>query len=134
VANFAHPEYPEWEDFGEASSVGNNGASHYARVDWFTPRGLRTWGDGRTFVLGTEGYLELRKYIDLGHEATPDHLYLADQRGEHAFDLAGKIPIRFYGDFLLDCLQRTELAISQTHIFKAAELCLQAQAAATRLA
>ena len=110
VGNYANRDHPEFEDFGEASSLADNGASHYARVDWFTPAGLRTWGDGRTFVLGTRGYMELRKYIDLTHEATGDHLYLVDERGEHAFDLEGKIPVRFYGDFLLDCLHRTEKA------------------------
>jgi predicted dehydrogenase len=133
VGNYANQDHPEFEDFGEASSLAEDGTSHYARVDWFTPAGLRTWGDGRTFVLGTKGYIELRKYIDLGHEATGDHLYLVDDRGEHAFDLEGKIPCRFYGDFILDCQHRTEKAISQEHIFKTAERCLKAQASAKKI-
>ena len=40
---------------------------------------------------------------------------------------------RFVGEFILDCLNRTEVAMSQAHAFKAAELCLKAQAAVRRI-
>ena len=80
VANYAHPQYPELEDFGEAMILGDNGTSNYFRVDWFTPDGLRTWGDGRTTILGTKGYIELRKYIDITRDNTPDHLFLVDEK------------------------------------------------------
>ena len=63
IGNYAHPEYPELEDFGDCSIVGRNGSTNYFRVDWFNPDGLRTWGDGRTFILGTEGFIEIRKYV-----------------------------------------------------------------------
>ena len=76
IANFAHPEYPELEDFGEAMLVGDNGTTNYFRVDWFTPDGLGTWGDGRTTILGTEGFIELRKYINIGAQPGGDHLFL----------------------------------------------------------
>ena len=66
IANYNHPEYPELDDFGDATLIGNNGATGYFRVDWFTPDGLRSWGDGRTFILGTGGYIELRKNLDVG--------------------------------------------------------------------
>lgn len=134
VANYANPDTPELEDFGEASLLGNNGATNYIRVDWFTPDGLGTWGDGRTVILGTQGYIELRKYTDVGREATGDHVYLVDQKGEHHFPVAGKIGFRFFGEFILDCLNRTERAMTQAHAFKAAELCLRAQAAAEKIA
>lgn len=134
VANYANPETPELEDFGEASLLGNNGATNYIRVDWFTPAGLGTWGDGRTVILGTDGYIELRKYIDVGREATGDHVYLVDQKGEHHLPVAGKVGFRFFGEFILDCLNRTERAMTQAHAFKAAELCLRAQAAAEKIA
>lgn len=133
VANYANPDKPEFEDFGEASLLGNNGASNYVRVDWFTPGGLGTWGDGRTVILGTHGYIELRKYIDVGRENTSDHVYLVDQNGEHHLSVAGKIGFRFFGEFILDCLNRTENAMTQAHAFKAAELCLRAQAAAKKI-
>ena len=72
VANYANPDKPEFEDFGEASLLGDNGSSNYIRVDWFTPEGLSTWGDGRTVILGTRGYIELRKYVDVAREKTGD--------------------------------------------------------------
>ena len=127
VANYAHPDYPELEDFGEASLVADNGASNYFRVDWFTPDGLRTWGDGRTFILGTEGYIELRKYIDVAAEAAGDHVLLVNGKGEEHHRVAGKVGYPFFGQFILDCLNRTEHAMTQQHAFKAAELCLLAQ-------
>jgi Predicted dehydrogenases and related proteins len=134
IANYANPDTPEFEDFGEASLVGNNGTSNYVRVDWFTPDGLSTWGDGRTIILGTKGYIEMRKYVDVAREQTGDHIYLVDDRGEHHLDVAGKVGFRFFGELILDCLNRTEKAMTQAHAFKAAELCLRAQAAARRLA
>ncbi len=134
IANYANPDHPEFEDFGEASLTGNNGTSNYVRVDWFTPDGLSTWGDGRTIILGTKGYIELRKYVDVAREKSGDHLYLVDDRGEHHLDVAGKVGFRFFGELILDCLNRTEKAMTQAHAFKAAELCLRAQAAARRLA
>ena len=133
IANYANPDTPEFEDFGEASLVGDNGASNYIRVDWFTPPGLSTWGDGRTVILGTKGYIELRKYVDVAREKQGDQLYLVDDKGEQHINVAGQVGFRFFGDFILDCLNRTERAMSQSHAFKAAELCLKAQAAARRL-
>jgi predicted dehydrogenase len=133
VANYANPDTPELEDFGEASLKGNNGASNYIRVDWFTPNGLSTWGDGRTVILGTKGYIELRKYVDVAREKKGDNVYLVDDKGEHHFNVSGQVGFRFFGEFILDCLNRTEKAMTQAHAFKAAELCLRAQAAAKRL-
>ena len=133
VGNFANPDRPEFEDFGEASLVGDNGATNYVRVDWFTPDGLSTWGDGRTFILGTQGYIELRKYVNVGADRRGDHLVLVDGKGEQLLNVAGRIGFPFFGELILDCLQRTERAMTQTHAFKAAELCLKAQAAARRL-
>jgi len=130
VGNFANPDKPGLEDFGEASLVGNNGTTNYIRVDWLTPMGLRTWGDGRTVILGTKGYIELRKYIDAGRSPAGDNLILVDGRGEQFINVAGKVGFRFFGELILDCLKRTEVAMSQTHVFKAAELCLKAQLAA----
>jgi predicted dehydrogenase len=134
VGNFANPGHPELEDFGEAGLVGNNGASNYIRVDWLTPAGLGTWGDGRMTILGTKGYIELRKYVDVAREKTGDHVYLVDEKGEHHLHVAGRIGFRFFGELILDCLARTEKAMTQAHVFKAAELCLQAQAAARKIA
>ena len=133
VGNFANPDTPELEDFGEASFVGNNGATNQFRVDWFTPGGIKPFGDGRTFILGTKGYIELRKYVDIGRDARGDNLYLVDDKAEHYFNVSGKVGLRFFGELILDCLNRTEKAMTQEHAFKAGELCIRAQAAAKRL-
>ncbi|GAT31517.1 predicted dehydrogenase [Terrimicrobium sacchariphilum] len=134
VGNFANPDYPELEDFGEASLVGNNGASGYYRVDWLTPDGLRSWGDGRTLILGTKGYIEMRKYIDITSQgADKDVLFLVDQQSEQRIECAGKVGYPFFGQLILDCLNRTENAMTQAHAFKAAELCLKAQLLSRRI-
>ena len=133
IANYAHPEYPELDDFGDATLVGDNGASGYFRVDWFTPDGLRSWGDGRTFLLGTDGYIELRKYLDVARSAEGNHVFWVDKAGEHYEDVTGKVGFPYFGQLILDCLNRTENAMTQAHAFKAAELCVKAQLLATDL-
>jgi predicted dehydrogenase len=133
VANHAHPDYPELEDYGHANLVADNGATNHFRVDWLTPDGLRSWGDGRTIILGTKGYIELRKYIDIGRDTGPDQLFLVNGEGEKHLSLAGRVGFPFFGQLILDCLNRTEKAMTQQHAFKAAELCLKAQNQARRL-
>ena len=133
VANYANPDVPELEDFGDATLLGDNGATNYFRVDWFTPNGLATWGDGRTLILGTEGYIEIRKYIDLERDPSGDHVYLANQEGQWHFHVSGQVGYPFFGELILDCLNRTENAMTQEHAFKAAQLCLEAQQAAIRV-
>lgn len=127
IANYAHPEWPELDDFGEAHIVTDNGATGYCRVDWFTPDGLSTWGDGRTFLLGTEGYIELRKYLNVGTDQGPGHVFLVDGRGEHHLNAHGQAGYPFFGELILDCLNRTENAMTQAHALKAAELSVRAQ-------
>ncbi|TNU73126.1 Gfo/Idh/MocA family oxidoreductase [Miniimonas arenae] len=134
IANYHHPEHPELDDFGEASVALEGGASGYCRVDWFTPDGLGTWGDGRTFLLGTDGYIELRKYIDVAREAEGGHVFLVDSDGEHHLRANGQVGFPYFGQLILDVLERTENAMTQAHAFKAAELALQAQAQAVVLA
>jgi predicted dehydrogenase len=134
IANYANPDKPELEDFGDATLVGNAGAAGYVRVDWFTPDGLPTWGDGRTLIMGTEGYIELRKYIDLARDDRGDHVYVVDAKGARHLNVAGTVGFPYFGQLVLDCLNRTENAMTQAHAFKAAELSLTAQATARRLA
>ena len=128
IANYAHPDYPGLDDFGDAHIVTDNGATGYVRVDWFTPDGLSTWGDGRTFILGTEGYIELRKYANITTDEGPGHVFLVDGKGEHHFNATGKVGYPFFGELVLDCLNRTENAMTQEHALKAAELAVTAQA------
>jgi len=133
VGNFANPDHPELEDFGECSLIADNGASGYFRIDWLTPNGLSTWGDGRVVILGTTGYIELRKYTDVTTENGGDQLILVDGAGEKRIPCAGKVGYPFFGQMILDSLNRTETAMTQNHAFKAAELCLLAQQKARRL-
>jgi predicted dehydrogenase len=131
VANYKFPQYPELEDFGDMLLRGNRGTG-YIRVDWYTPDGLPTWGDGRLIILGTEGYIELRKYVDIGGKEGSDHLFWVNQKEVQYLDCkAVELP---YGPQLVhDIVHRTETAMSQAHCFLASELALQAQATARRI-
>jgi len=131
VANHANPTKPGLEDFGEVMWRGDGG-SGYVRVDWYTPDGLSNWGDGRLTILGTDGYIELRKYVDIGGRAGIDHMFLVDKKGMHYVDCTNvKLP---YGPALIhDVLHRTETAMPQAHCFLACELALTAEAMATTL-
>jgi len=130
VANRANPETPEFQDFGEML-LRTPDATGYIRVDWFTPDGLPTWGDGRLTLIGTEGYLDLRKYVDIGGTPGTDHLFHVNKKGVHRIDCAGvELP---YGRQLVDdIVNRTETAMPQARCFAAAELALTAQAMAER--
>ena len=125
VGNLFHPEHPGLEDFGDVMLRGDGG-SGYIRVDWFTPNGLPTWGDTRLTVIGTEGYIEIRKNVDIGGKAGGDHLIIVDQKGVNRIDCKD-VPL-LYGERLVnDILNRTETAMTQAHCFLATELALKAQ-------
>jgi predicted dehydrogenase len=131
VGNFANPGDREFDDFGEMLLRSDRGCG-YARLDWYTPDGLATWGDGRLTVLGTEGYIELRKNIDIAGRSGTDHLFLVDTRSTRYLDCSSA-PRPYYANLIADVLDRTATAMSQEHCFKVMELALQAQAVATRL-
>jgi len=134
IANYNHPQYPELDDFGDATLVGDNGATHYFRVDWFTPDGLQMWGDGRSIILGTEGYIEQRKYMQLGEKNSHGgNVYLANNKEETYYNVDGQVGYPYFGQLILDCLNRTENAMTQEHAFKAAELCVKAQMQAVKI-
>jgi len=126
VENFAHPDYPGFEDFGEAQLTTDTGASCYCRLDWFNPAASRTWGDGRTFILGTEGYIEIRKYVDVCN-GPGNKILLVNNEVEQLIDCEGKVGFPFFGKFILDILNGAEQAMTQAHAFKAAELSMLAQ-------
>ncbi|MBL7815939.1 MAG: Gfo/Idh/MocA family oxidoreductase [Saprospiraceae bacterium] len=131
VGNTSHPEYPKFEDFGDVMVKGNNGTG-YIRVDWFTPDGLKSWGDGRLTILGTEGYIELRKNIDISGREGGNHLFLVNNKETIYMDCS-KEPLPFGEQFVNDVINRTETAMSQTHCFLATELALKAQKMAQKL-
>jgi predicted dehydrogenase len=131
VGNVNHPDHPGLEDFGDAMLRGDGG-SGYIRVDWFTPGGLNTWGDGRLTVLGTDGFIEVRKNVDIAGRTGGNHLFLVDQKETRYIDCSGvTLP---YGERLVDdIINRTETAVPQWHTFLAQELALIAQKNARRL-
>lgn len=130
VENFNNPDQPGLEDFGEASLTADNGASFYCRLDWFTPEGSASWGDGRTFVIGTEGTLEARKYMDVAREAPASKIFLVNGTEEQEIQCLGNTGFPYFGELILDSLNRTETAMTQEQAFKAAELSMKAQAIA----
>jgi predicted dehydrogenase len=135
IANYNHPQYPELDDFGDTVLTGDNGATGYFRVDWFTPDSLQTWGDGRSFILGTEGFIEQRKYMQLGEKKSRGgNVYLANGKEETYYNVEGKVGYPYFGQLILDCLNRTENAMTQEHAFKAAEICVRAQMQAVKIA
>jgi predicted dehydrogenase len=131
VGNVNHSQYPGIEDFGDVLLRGNGG-NGYIRVDWFTPDGLNTWGDARLTVLGTEGYIEIRKNVDIGGRPGSNHLFLVDQKETRYIDCS-KEPLPYGQQLVQDVLNRTETAMSQAHCFLATELALRAQKQARRV-
>jgi predicted dehydrogenase len=131
IGNLNHPQYPGLEDFGDAMLRGDHGTG-YIRVDWFTPDGLATWGDGRLFVLGTDGYFEIRKNIDIAGRNLGSHLFLVDQKGTRYIDCQD-VPLRYGEQLINDVLDRTDTAMNQEHCFYAMELALKAEKQAQRI-
>jgi predicted dehydrogenase len=125
VANVHHHDRPEFQDFGDVMLRGNRGAG-YVRVDWFTPDGLGTWGDGRLFILGTEGYIELRKYIDIAGRKGGNHLFITDRKQTRYID-CNDVFLPFGPQFVADIVNRTHVAQDQQQCLLAAELVLKAQ-------
>ncbi|MEO8410368.1 MAG: Gfo/Idh/MocA family oxidoreductase [Propionivibrio sp.] len=132
IANLAHPDLPGLQDFGEIL-LSHGAASGYIRVDWFTPDALDTWGDGRLTILGSEGYIELRKYTDICGRPGKDHLFLVNNQESRYFDCSNQ-PLPYYTDLRHDIFARTQTAMTQAHCFKVCELALQAQQQAARIA
>jgi hypothetical protein len=86
------------------------------------------------FILGTKGFIEIRKYVNLASDKDGGcHVYLVNDKGEQYLNAAGVTGYPFFGQLILDCLNRTENAMTQEHAFKAAELCLLAQENAVRI-
>jgi len=129
--NVHYPQYPEFEDFGDALVQGNRG-SGYIRVDWFTPDGLKSWGDGRLTILGTDGYIEIRKNIDIAGRDGGNHLFLTDRKSTQYID-CNAVDLPYGRQLVDDIVNRTETAMTQEHCFLATELTLLAQKNAVRM-
>jgi predicted dehydrogenase len=125
IANVRHPEHPRFQDFGDMVLRGDRGLG-YVRLDWFTPDGLGTWGDGRLFILGTDGYIEVRKYIDVAVKKQGNNLFLVNGKEARFID-CNQMPLPFGSEFVSDIVNRTHVAQDQEQCLLAAELVLKAQ-------
>ena len=125
VENTTMPEQPEFQDFGEIVLKSGNGHG-YIRVDWFTPKGLPTWGDGRLFLQGTDGQIELRKYTDIGRPHVTNTLFLVnDEKNEMIPCEDAGLP--YFPRLIADVQERTETAVGQSHTYTTTELSIRAQ-------
>lgn len=131
VSNIRHPNFPHFQDFGDMMLRGDSGFG-YVRLDWFTPNGLGTWGDGRLFVLGTEGYIEIRKYANITVSPKGNNLFLVDNKEARYID-CNNMPLPFGPQFVADIVNRTHIAQDQSQCLLAAELVIKAQKNATHV-
>jgi len=125
IANVRHPNRPQFQDFGDMVLRGDRGLG-YVRLDWFTPDGLGTWGDGRLFILGTDGYMEIRKYTDVAVKHQGNNLFLVDNKQARYID-CNNMPLPFGPQFVADIVNRTHVAQDQDQCLLAAELVIKAQ-------
>ena len=130
TANHALPDVPQFEDYGEILLRGAR-ASGFIRVDWFTPDSLKTWGDGRLFLLGTDGYIELRKYIDIDGRLGTDHLFISNHHGTRHIDASSE-PLTYFANFLTDVRNRTTTVMPAGHALTVTRLAIEAQTRATK--
>ena len=130
MANVRHPGHPHFQDFGDMMLKGDKGFG-YVRLDWFTPAGLGTWGDGRLFILGTDGYIEVRKYADVAVARRGNNLFIVDRQRARTID-CNNGPLPFGPQFVADIVGRTHIAQDQAQCLLAAELSIRAQLAAKR--
>ncbi len=125
IANVNHPKHPQFQDFGDMVLRGERGFG-YVRLDWFTPDGLGTWGDGRLFILGTQGYIEVRKYTNVAVSKQGNNLFIVDKDQSRYID-CNNVPLPFGPQFVADIVNRTHIAQDQTQCLLAAELVVTAQ-------
>lgn len=131
VANHEVRDVPGFEDFGEMLLRAKD-ATGYIRVDWFTPDGLPVWGDGRLFLTGTEGTIELRKYLDIAGRSGADHLFLTNRDGVTHIDASGE-PLTYFPKFLADVRDRTATAMPEGHALTVTRLAIAAETGAVRM-
>lgn len=123
--NVGNPDTPGLQDFGEVA-LQSGQARAYIRCDWFTPDALPNWGDGRLTILGTEGYIELRKYVDVAGADGIDHLFLVNGTRCEKIDCADA-GLPYFDRLSADIRDRTETAVAQSHTFKVMDLAIRAQ-------
>lgn len=125
VENTTRPEHPGFQDYGEMVLTGDKGHG-YIRVDWFTPDALGTWGDGRLFLMGDAGTIEIRKYVDIARSERGNQLFLVNGDRIEQIDCSDE-PLPYFPRLVRDVQDRTQTAMAQAHVFRVMEIALQAQ-------
>ncbi len=133
VGNYTHKEFERFQDYGEVLLECDNGVAGFFRVDWFTPKGLNSWGDGRTFIIGDKGYIELRKYLNVASSKEGDQVFYVNDEGEHHLEASGKYGFPFFKRMIRDILDGTNNAMDQEYIFRVMSLAISAQRHALKL-
>ena len=123
----AYAPAEEFEDFGDLTITADNGVTGYIRIDWYSPAGIGTWGDGRVIILGSDGYIELRKNCNIGHEKVTNTVFVCTKDGVYTESVTGKVGLPYCSALIEDCKNRTETAMSEHQTFKAIELAMTAQ-------
>ncbi len=127
VGNYFNREYEGFDDFGDATLTAENGVTGYVRIDWLSPSGIKTWGDGRVTILGSRGYIELRKNCNIACEHTTNNVFVATDDGAFFESVSGKVGYPYFTNLISDCRNRTETAMSSLQAFTAIELAMTAQ-------
>ncbi len=127
VLNRNNTIHSHFEDFGDFNLTSKNGVTGYFRMDWYSPKGLKTWGDPRIIIEGSKGYIELRKNCNIGYDKEPNHIFVVTDDGQFHENVSGKVNITFYEDIISDCIFRTETAVDSELQLKAMELSVNAQ-------
>ena len=127
INNYFNKEYNEFEDFGDATLTAENGITGYVRIDWMSPKGIQTWGDGKVVILGSKGYIELRKNCDIGKEKITNTVFVCTDDGVFTESVSGKVGLPYYSMIIEDARCGTEKAMSVEQAFNAIELAIKAQ-------
>lgn len=128
VGNVASPAHPHMQDIGmmvlrAGSAIGTH------RVDFLSPAGLHTWGDGRLMLVGLEGTLEVRTNVDVAGRRGREHLIVTDRRGVRRIDVSAT-PVDWAARLLADVRDGSDTLLDHRHTLAVSRITLRAQAAA----
>ncbi|RXZ84685.1 gfo/Idh/MocA family oxidoreductase [Paenibacillaceae bacterium] len=120
------PDRPGFYDAASLQVVMGNGVIAQLYADWYTPATSWTWGDGRIFVTGTEGFAELRLAGDPIAGAGTDELLLCATNQEPPRRLALEAaPCTITEDFLQRIAGKSSM-IASADIIAAAKATIDA--------
>lgn len=127
VKNYFNKNHPGLDDFGDATLTAENGITGYVRIDWLSPAGIQTWGDGKVVILGSDGYIELRKNCDIGKTKVTDTVYVCTEDGVFSDSVATKVGFPYFSALICDSRNGTDTAMSKELTYNAIELAIKAQ-------